>query len=66
MIHELAEANVIIGNKMATATSLMMAVNHALQYETRRNGVKTTADEALKIGKGVCQDYAHVMRQPVG
>jgi transglutaminase-like putative cysteine protease len=57
----LAEANVIVGNKLATAHALMRAVNRAIQYERGATSVKTTADEALQIGKGVCQDYAHVM-----
>ena len=60
-LHEIAEANVVIGNKMATATALMTAVYNALKYESGATDVKTTADEALQIGKGVCQDYAHVM-----
>ena len=64
---EIAEANVVIGNKMATATSLMTAVYNAIQYESGATDVKTTAEEALQLGKGVCQDYAHVMLlKPVG
>lgn len=61
LIHDLAEANVIVGNKLATAHALMTAVNQAIQYERGATSVKTTADEALQLGKGVCQDYAHVM-----
>jgi transglutaminase-like putative cysteine protease len=61
MIHELAEASVVVGNKMATALALMTAVHQAIQYERGATDVKTTADEALQLGKGVCQDYAHVM-----
>ncbi len=61
LIHQLAEVNVVVGNKIATAHSLMTAVHQALQYERGATSVKTTADEALQIGKGVCQDYAHVM-----
>ena len=61
LIHQLAEANVVAGNKIATVYALMTAVHQALQYERGATDVKTTADEALQIGKGVCQDYAHVM-----
>lgn len=60
-LHELAEANVVVGNKLATAHALMNAVHQAIQYERGATSVKTTAEEALQIGKGVCQDYAHVM-----
>ena len=61
MFHALAEANVVIGNKMATAIALMTAVYNSIRYERGATDVKTTADEALQLGKGVCQDYAHVM-----
>jgi transglutaminase-like putative cysteine protease len=60
-LHELAERHVVAGNKAFTAYALMSAVHAALQYERGTTDVKTTADEALEIGKGVCQDYAHVM-----
>lgn len=60
-LHELAEANVVVGNKLATAHALMNAVHQAIQYERGATSVKTTAEEALQLGKGVCQDYAHVM-----
>jgi transglutaminase-like putative cysteine protease len=36
-------------------------VNRALDYEYGVTGVHTTAAEALAVGRGVCQDYAHVM-----
>ena len=61
LIHQLAEANVAVGNRAATAYALMGAVHQSLQYEKGATSVKTTAEEALQIGKGVCQDYAHVM-----
>lgn len=61
LIHQLAEANVVVGNKAATAEALMSAVHQAIQYERGATSVKTTAGEALQLGKGVCQDYAHVM-----
>ena len=32
-----------------------------LRYESGVTGVETTAAEALSLGRGVCQDYAHVM-----
>ena len=33
----------------------------ALTYEWGITGVRTTAAEALALGRGVCQDYAHIM-----
>ena len=34
---------------------------HALRYEHGITHIHTTASEALKLGKGVCQDFAHIM-----
>ena len=45
----------------ATAFALMQAINRALKYEKGVTDVKTTAAAALELGRGVCQDYAHVM-----
>ncbi len=45
----------------AAAIGLMNAVHQSIKYEKGATTVKTTAAEALEIGKGVCQDYAHVM-----
>ncbi len=36
-------------------------VYHSLTYKHGVTGVKTTAAEALAVGAGVCQDYAHLM-----
>lgn len=36
-------------------------VHGALRYEHGVTGVLTTAAEAMALGRGVCQDYAHVM-----
>ena len=33
----------------------------AMSYGAGSTGVKTTAAEALTIGRGLCQDYAHIM-----
>ena len=37
------------------------AVFEAITYEYGVTSVTTTAAEALALGRGVCQDYAHVM-----
>lgn len=44
-----------------TALRLMAAVRGALRYEKGATDVKTTADQALERGRGVCQDFAHVL-----
>jgi transglutaminase-like putative cysteine protease len=36
-------------------------VYHALEYTREVTDIHTTAAEALALGQGVCQDYAHVM-----
>jgi transglutaminase-like putative cysteine protease len=37
------------------------AVHSAITYEYGVTSVRTTAAEALAVGRGVCQDFAHVM-----
>ncbi|HUQ39958.1 MAG TPA: transglutaminase family protein [Acidimicrobiales bacterium] len=37
------------------------AVHESLTYEWGITGIRTTAAEALAGGRGVCQDYAHIM-----
>src|SRR5579859_8183626 len=36
-------------------------VHSALSYEHGATGIHTTAAQALALGRGVCQDYAHLM-----
>jgi transglutaminase-like putative cysteine protease len=45
----------------AAALALMSAVHGALAYEKGATTVTTTAPEALQLGRGVCQDFAHVL-----
>jgi len=42
------------------ALGLMAAVGKAIRYEKGATEVTTTADGALDLGKGVCQDYSHI------
>jgi transglutaminase-like putative cysteine protease len=44
-----------------TARALMHAVRSAMTYERGTTNVHTTAAEALAEGRGVCQDFSHVM-----
>ena len=39
----------------------MAAVRGQLVYEPGATDVQTRADEVLALGRGVCQDFAHVM-----
>jgi transglutaminase-like putative cysteine protease len=51
--------------RAADDRELAMAANRwthsALAYERGATGIRTTAAEALALGRGVCQDYAHLM-----
>ena len=44
----------------AAARAAAEWVHDRLVYETGATDVKTPADDALKSGKGVCQDFAHL------
>lgn len=41
--------------------TLMAAVGQHMTYTPGATGIHTTAAQALALGKGVCQDYAHVL-----
>lgn len=45
----------------STAMALMKAIHQNLIYEKGATDVKTTADQALSLGRGVCQDFSHIM-----
>lgn len=49
------------GDTPAAVCEIMHRVHQSLAYERFATGNTTTAIEALGIGKGVCQDYAHLM-----
>ncbi|MFM7083908.1 MAG: transglutaminase N-terminal domain-containing protein [Hyphomicrobium sp.] len=51
-----SEAN----DTLNTLHHLMVNLNKALKYEIGATEVHTNAAEALSMGKGVCQDYAHI------
>lgn len=44
-----------------TLMSLMAAVASRLKFETGVTRARTTAAEALALGRGVCQDFSHLM-----
>jgi len=46
---------------LAKAHEVMAAVRGELVYDAEATDVQTRADEVLALGRGVCQDFAHVM-----
>ncbi|HEY4387604.1 MAG TPA: transglutaminase family protein [Ktedonobacteraceae bacterium] len=46
---------------LALAERIMHRVHQHVQYESNVTSIHTTAAEAWRLGKGVCQDYAHCM-----
>jgi transglutaminase-like putative cysteine protease len=49
------------GTPEGRAERICAAAHSALAYQDGVTSVRTTAAEALAIGSGVCQDFAHVM-----
>lgn len=60
-LRQFAAARQIPGDPRATAEALMHAVYASIQYEKGATDVTTTADQALALGRGVCQDFSHIM-----
>ena len=46
---------------LSRAREVMGEVYRAFEYTPGATTIRTTAEEALALGAGVCQDYAHVM-----
>ncbi len=44
----------------ATAVGLMRAISTGIKYEKGATTVTTTAAQALRLARGVCQDFAHI------
>lgn len=51
----------ITDSPLATALAFMYVIHENLIYEKGATDVKTTADKALVLGRGVCQDFSHIM-----
>jgi transglutaminase-like putative cysteine protease len=49
------------GTEAERATEVMQRVRALIVYEPGATNVMTRADSALELGRGVCQDFAHVM-----
>lgn len=58
---EVAERLVAAGERAGLAERINHWVWHSITYTPGVTGVRTSAAEAIALGQGVCQDYAHVM-----
>lgn len=45
----------------ARVAAISKAIASVLQYEQRVTDIHTSASEALMLGRGVCQDFAHIL-----
>lgn len=51
----------LTGDTLADCISIAHAVHRHIDYTPGATTVLTTAEEAFRLRKGVCQDYAHLM-----
>lgn len=47
-------------NDLVRAEAIMHCLYRDFQYQQNTTNVNTTAEEAMELGHGVCQDYAHI------
>lgn len=57
----LAQGLDVVGDMLGAAHTLSARVSDAIVYRSGTTDSKTTASEAMTLGKGVCQDQAHAM-----
>jgi transglutaminase-like putative cysteine protease len=57
----LAKRHALAGGEFGRAYEMMGAIYGELAYEPGATHVQTRADEVLALGRGVCQDFAHVL-----
>src|SRR5205823_7689435 len=60
-IRDFAAARADSGDAGERAWALMRAVHGELRYEPGATDVHTRVEEVLELGRGVCQDFAHVL-----
>lgn len=61
-LHQVAATLMAEGHQgLALARRINDWVYHTLQYKHEVTDIHTPAAEALALGQGVCQDYAHIM-----
>lgn len=50
-----------ISTPVKTAQNLMSEIHKVFKYKSSVTDINTTAEQALKLGFGVCQDYSHIL-----
>jgi transglutaminase-like putative cysteine protease len=60
-IRDFAAPHMVPNDPLASSYALMAAIHGNLKYEPGVTDVKTTASESLSLGRGVCQDFSHIM-----
>lgn len=60
-IESFARGSLIDGDPRGSAVALMGAIFSGLKYDPEATDVKTKAPEVLRLRRGVCQDFAHLM-----
>lgn len=58
---EFAAAHVVPGDPRATALACRHGLYTHLVYTKGATDVHTTAEQALALGRGVCQDFSHIL-----
>lgn len=48
------------GREVAVLHELSAHIHESVAYETGSTNPKTTAEDAIELGKGVCQDHSHI------
>jgi transglutaminase-like putative cysteine protease len=56
-----SERHKVPGDALGTAQAFMHTIHDTIIYEKGATDVTTAADQALSLGRGVCQDFAHIM-----
>ncbi|MCS7060316.1 MAG: transglutaminase family protein [Anaerolineae bacterium] len=56
-----AGPHILPDDPLGTARTLSEAVFRSIKYERGATDVKTTADDVIRLGRGVCQDFAHLL-----
>jgi len=60
-LRNFATAHIVPNNEADSAWALMQSIYSTLKYEPGVTDVKTDAETALTLGRGVCQDFAHIL-----
>lgn len=58
---EFCKNNSNVTNVYEDAMAMMQGLHRDFRYEKHVTDAKTTAEDAWQFGRGVCQDYAHIL-----